>query len=458
MRHLWFVVAALFSGSLAACGNDSAKGTGSPTTPSTTAPTAGSEPTEAKTPPPVAEIKQPPPEEPKPEPAPPAPREQPVAGHDFTETGKTLAIVGACHPGATPEGYSEKLIADHCKKINAAQTEYTDRWVKLAKPFFAERVPSAAAKKVVYPFSGGDLSTALTVYPDADEITTMSLEPAGDPRTLQALNDAATKPGGKDGKATKPSPQAKQALDKALGTVRYELDFLYRVNFSNTSNMRDAMRSGTLPTQLIFSLSALKVHGYEIVSLRYFTLNDDGSIKYLSDEDVTGAPSPLEGVGDGRITEKRNRIFSNSEIRFRKPGGKIQIHRQIRQDLSDKELQKDPRVVKHLEMKGPIVSMTKAASYLLSWDSFSTMRNYLTKNTSWMVSDATGVAPKWGTAAGFEYETYGSFRTAHLDSGNGVSENWRTLFNSQEKRRLAFRFGYYDKDTKDHLIIMKKKS
>jgi hypothetical protein len=222
--------------------------------------------------------------------------------------------------------------------------------------------------------------------------------------------------------------------------------------------MADAMRSGTLPTQLIFSLSALKVHGYEIVSLRYFTLNEDGSIKYLADEDIKNAPDPLEGTGDGRVTEKRNRIFSNSEIRFRKPGGKIQTHRQIRQDLGDKELAKDPRVMKHLESKGPIVSMTKAASYLLSWDSFSTMRNYLLKNTSWMVSDATGVAPKWGTPAGFEYETYGTFRAAHLDSGNGVSENWRLLFKSQEQRKLPFRFGYYDKDTKDHLVIMRKKT
>lgn len=425
-------------------------------------PAPGSQVADTKAPRPEDKKEVPPPE-PVPAPAPPAPptpaatppKGPPLDGHDFTATGKTLAIVGACLAGPTPEGYSEKLVAEHCKKVTAIQTEYVDRWVKLAKPFFAERVPATASKKVVYPFSGGDLSTALTVYPDADEITTMSLEPAGDPRTLQALNDAATKP---VGKATKPSPQAKQALDKALGTVRYELDFLYRVNFSNTRNMMDAMRSGTLPTQLIFSLSALKVHGYEIVSLRYFTLNEDGTVKYLTDEEVAGSPDPLSGVGDGRVTEKRNRIFSNSEIRFRKPGGKIQIHRQIRQDLSDKELAKDPRVIKHLEAKGPIVSMTKAASYLLSWDSFATMRNYLIKNTSWMASDATGVAPKWGTPAGFEYETYGTFRAAHLDSGNGVSQNWRELFTSQEKRKLAFRFGYYDKDTKDHLVIMKKKS
>ncbi len=450
MRHLWFVVVAL-----AACGNDSAKGTGSA---SPTTPTAPSVADKA----PVVDNKAPAPQPtPEPPPAPPPVKDEPVAvvGHDFTEVGKTLAIVGACLPGPVPEGYSEKLIADHCKKVNKIQDEYVEKWVKLAKPFFAERVPANASKKVVYPFSGGDLSTALTVYPDADEITTMSLEPAGDPRTLQALNDAATKPGTtKDGKPTKPSPAAKQALDKALGTVRYELDFLYRVNFSNTRNMMDAMRSGTLPTQLIFSLSALKVHGYEIASLRYFTLNEDGSIKYLTDEDLANAPDPLSGVGDGRVTEKRNRIFSNSEIRFRKPGGKIQIHRQIRQDLSDKELAKDPRVLKHLEAKGAIVSMTKAASYLLSWDSFATMRNYLINHTSWMASDATGVAPKWGTPAGFEYETYGTFRAAHLDSGNGVSQNWRELFASQEKRKLAFRFGYYDKDTRDHLVIMKKKS
>jgi hypothetical protein len=452
MRHLCFVVAVLS----AACGSEGS-GTSGPTTP-TVPPTTGSAVADTKPEPnPEPAKPEPTPEPAKPEPAPPA-KDPVVEGYDFTATGKTLAIVGACHPGATPEGYDEKLIADHCKKINTVQTEYADRWLKLAKPFFAERVPATASKKVVYPFSGGDLSTALTVYPDADEITTMSLEPAGDPRTLQALNDAATKPTEKAGKTTKPDPRAKQALDKALGTVRYELDFLYRVNFSNTRNMMDAMRSGTLPTQLIFSLSALKVHGYEIVSLRYFTLDDAGTIKYLGDEDLKSSPDPLSGVGDGRVTEKRNRVFSNSEIRFRKPGGKVQIHRHIRQDLSDKELAKDPRVVKHLESKGPIVSMTKAASYLLSWDSFSTVRNFLIKNTTWMASDATGVAPKWGTPAGFEYETYGTFRAAHLDSGNGVSQNWRELFSAQEKRKLAFRFGYYDKDTKDHLVIMKKKS
>ncbi len=101
--------------------------------------------------------------------------------------------------------------------------------------------------------------------------------------------------------------------------------------------------------------------------------------------------------------------------------------------------------------------MTKAASYLLSYESFSTIRNYLLEHVQWMVSDATGVAPKWGKPKGFEYETYGSFVAPHLPSGNGVAKVWRDEWEAQPKRDLAFRFGYYDKRISNHLVIMRKK-
>jgi hypothetical protein len=114
--------------------------------------------------------------------------------------------------------------------------------------------------------------------------------------------------------------------------------------------------------------------------------------------------------------------------------------------------------VKHLESKGTVSAMTKAASYLLSWDSFSTMRNYLTKHTVWMVSDATGVAPRWGKPAGFEYETYGVFTLAHLKEGHGISADWRKEWKAQTRRELPFRFGYYDDKINNHLVIMRKKT
>ncbi|MGN6106195.1 MAG: hypothetical protein ACTHU0_13895 [Kofleriaceae bacterium] len=422
-----------------------------------------------------------------PPPAAPSPAVEPApAGHDFTTTGKALLVVGACGDGPLPDGLTQSQLAKHCEAIHKTQSEYRESWVKKARAFFAEKVPSNVPKKVVYPFAGGDLSTALTVYPDADEITTMSLEPAGDPRALAALvmsrsrsapvkvakaakvkpapakaaapapapaSAALDAPGAAPGaEVLAPPPRSGSPLDQALATVAYELRFLYRVNFSNTLNMIDAMRGGALPTQLIFGLSALQVHGYEVVALRYFRLDDDGNVHYLDDDEVAKAPDPTKGRN-----EARNRLFANAEIRFRKPGGRVQIYRHIQVNLDDEHLDKDPRVLRHLEQKGQVAAMTKAASYLLAWDSFSKMRGYLLQHVAWMVSDATGVAPKWGKPAGFEYETYGGFELPHIPAGNGIARDWREEFAAQPRRELGFRFGYYDKHTVNHLVIMRRK-
>ena len=411
----------------------------------------------------------------------PAAHADPVA-HDFTPTGKLLLGVGACGDGETPPRINKELLKQHCDTIGKTQLQYIKSWVEVAKPWFAAHVPATVPKKVVYPFAGGDLSTALTVYPDADEITTLSLEPAGDPRTLEALlqmkgSDAPPKPTkAAPAKPTKskavgnsPPARADDGLDdeqpvvvdkgppslaKALKTIAYELRFLYRVNFSNTMNMIDAMRGGLLPTQLIFGLSALKVHGYDVVSLRYFKLDAEGNIHYLTDEDPKAAPNPTTGSA-----EFRNRIFANAEIGFKKGSGRVQIYRHIQVNLDNDHLKKDPRVLKHLELKGDIAGMTKAASYLMSWDSFSTIRNYLIDHVQWMVSDATGVPPKFGKPKGFEYETYGAFKLPHISAGNGIAPDWRQEFAAQSSRKLGFRFGYYDgtKEHTNHLIIMRKK-
>lgn len=410
-----------------------------------------------------------------------------AGGHDFTATAKVLIAVGACGGGDVPAEFKKDQVKQHCDTIDKTQAEYKKSWVDTAKPWFAAHVPATVPKKVVYPFAGGDLSTALTVFPDADEITTMSLEPAGDPRTLEALAktkagaDPVTKMAPSPTKSAKPMKPVKSkavgntpparaddgnydtdpviqakgppSLAKALRTVEYELRFLYRVNFSNTLNMIDAMRGGLLPTQLIFGLSALKVHGYEVVALRYFKLDAEGNIKYLTDEEVAKAPDPTTGSPD-----YRNRIFANAEVQFRKPGGRIQIYRHIQVNLDNDHLKKDPRVLKHLEQKGDVAGMTKAASYLMSWESFSTIRNYLIDHVQWMVSDATGVPPKFGKAKGFEYETYGAFKLAHISAGNGIAKDWAGEFSSQSARKLGFRFGYYDgtKEHTNHLAIMRK--
>ncbi len=234
----------------------------------------------------------------------------------------------------------------------------------------------------------------------------MSLEPAGDPRTLEALLAAskAIKPkAGKAGWSRRPRtpatarPRRDQGQPAAREGARDDpvrAGFLYRVSFSNTANMITAMRVGELPT-------AARVRPLGAPGAR---LRDRCrcATSGLDDKGVIQAPSRRgrrQGARSLKAARPRNELFSNAELGFRKAGGPVQTYRHIQNNLDDAHLKKDPRVLKHLEAKGTIASMTKAASYLLSWDIFVTMRNYLINHTVWIVSDATGVAPTWGKAS-----------------------------------------------------------
>jgi hypothetical protein len=102
--------------------------------------------------------------------------------------------------------------------------------------------------------------------------------------------------------------------------------------------------------------------------------------------------------------------------------------------------------------------MTKAASYLLTFDEFKRMRQYVIDHVDWMVSDSTGLAPTYGTPAGFDYETYGEFRTSNMAAGQPIAPVWKKLFDSQPKRPIKFRFGYPDGAHRGHLIIMTRRA
>jgi hypothetical protein len=359
------------------------------------------------------------------QPAPP-----PGAPQELLDEAKALLVVAACADGAAP-GVKPEVYAAHCKAVRAAQDDYKRQWLTPAAEFFKANVPAGIPRTVVYPFAGGDLSSALAVYPDADEITTISLEPAGDPRALARLSE--------------------KELRAALPAVSKELTALYRHSYEKTMDMISAMTVARLPAQLIFSLSALWLHGYELTSMRYFTLGPDGDVRYLTAEDI----KRLDAIGS---LGKRNHEYGNVELRFRRKGGREQVYRHLLANLDDEHLRAAPAALLHLEKKGRIAAMTKAASYLLTFDNFKAMRRYLIDHVEWMVSDSTGLAPRYGAPAGFEYEVWGQYEVSNMPEGKSVTPQWTALYAAQPRRPLRFRFGYPSGGPKytPHLIIMRK--
>lgn len=370
-------------------------------------------------------------------------------GSDYGAQAKLLFRVAACGgEDAIPERFSKASIDSHCKEMKGIYASHKKSWTDVAKKFLGELRPADAPKTVVYPFGGGDLTSALAVYPDATELTTISLEAAGDIRVVDTIT--------------------KSKLTSDVSEIGLEIRRLYYAAHSTTQSLQAASHS-SIPGTIMFALAALVVHDMEPVALKYFDIEPDGSVSYLTNEELDARAAEYLATKRGKTPPKKithywyeqDSAFANFELTFRPKGdakAAPRTYRHIVANLDDPHMTKDNRVIKHLELKGKVSVMTKAASFLLWYDDFAQIRGYLLKNVQWMVSDASGIPPSYAGPAGFEQTTYGEFTGPYfiIDPKNTRKE-FVKLWKDQPKRPLPFRFGYPDENKKAHLMITKPK-
>ena len=113
------------------------------------------------------------------------------AGTDFGAQARAMFRVAACGGDeAVPDRFPAKTIERHCKEMKETYAAYRAAWADQAAKFIGDLRPNDVPKTVVYPFGGGDLVSALVVFPDATEITTISLEAPGDVRVIDTIDKA----------------------------------------------------------------------------------------------------------------------------------------------------------------------------------------------------------------------------------------------------------------------------
>jgi hypothetical protein len=373
----------------------------------------------------------------------PTPAPTPVPspeGRDFAPEARLLYKVVACSGNEpVPKNLDPKVLEDHCEWLKGQVATFKAGYLAKASPYLAALRPKNLPTTIVYPFGGGDLLSAITTYPDGTDYSTLSLEHAGDPRRLAELD----------------TPRLKHSLDQ----LRRRIRGLFAYNESTSENLMQ-MQRGDLPGQLSFFLVALAVHGYEPVSLRYFTVLPDGKLHYLTAEDVQAEENKTaKRLRTIWMSPDFSEAFSNMELTFRPVGGgPLRVHRHFAADLSDEHLKTDPSVIRYLESKGQVAAMTKAASYLIWNPGFSAIRDYLLKNMVFMFSDSTGIPPRYAKEAGFVQDTYGRFTGSYgpVPATKSVSEEFKKLWASQPLREMDFRFGYPDASNYSHLVVTRR--
>jgi hypothetical protein len=372
-------------------------------------------------------------------------------GADFIGDAKLLYRIAACADGPLPDlahgddkatAKLQKIVDQHCKAVLERIAKFRTTYFDKGRAWFDRVVPKDIPTTVVYPFGGGDLISALVAFPDATEVTTISLELAGDPRRLATL------------------PPSK--IEQSLAGLRLEIGGLISVGSNTSENLSNGQRND-LPTQVSSFLLGLVAGGYEPVSMRYFTLQDDGDVHYLDQSEIdaidkeAAAHRPKSLKKDWQ-SPNFSHAFANVEIQYRKTGDtQVRVHRHIGWNLGDKYLAENPQILRHLEQKGSVTMLTKGASYLLWRGDFSAIRTYMLEHLAWMLSDSTGIPPRLAKKANVVQTTYGNYTGAFLEGAqdNKNDDSFIELWATQKHRRLDFRFGYVDKDKQAHLVVTK---
>jgi hypothetical protein len=394
------------------------------------------------------------PEAPVMPPRPPLPAEGP--GTDYGAQVRAMFRVAACggDDAMAPKDdkgelrFKVKVVANHCKDMAGKYASYKKAWANEATAFIAKLRPADLPSTVVYPFGGGDLTSALVVFPTATEITTISLEAPGDVRVIDNI-----KPG---------------QFGRDLQTISHDIGRLYKSAHSTTKSLQAASHS-VLPGTLMFALTGLAVHDMEPVSLRYFDLDDQGDIRYLTESDLNArvaAFNEWEALGkkkkrDRHFWFEQDSPFDKVEITFRprsEPNATPRVFRHMVVNLDDTHTSLDPRAILHLKKKGKVSSMTKAASFLLWYDEFSNIRNYLLENIVWMITDASGLPPSYAEKNGFVQTTYGKFEAPYFNKDiKNVKREFISMWKNQPQRALPFRFGYPDYNKNNHMMVTARK-
>ncbi len=260
-----------------------------------------------------------------------------------------------------------------CARQGKAIAAYRAGQLPGAAAGLARLRPAGLPTTVLQPF-GGDLLAALTAFPEARNVTTVSTARAGDPRRLMATRSAAE---------LRPAlEQVRAATARLLG--------------------EPAGRDGAADP-LALDMVALAVHGYQPVSLRFFRVERDGSLHYLTRAELSASKEPTHG-------------FASAELVFAKAGedprARARTHRLVSADLSDAGLARTPGVAAHLSSKGEVVALVTGAGPWLRRGDAGKARDLVLRQAVFILADAAAPFPLDRARAGLVQEAHGAYAVA----------------------------------------------
>lgn len=112
--------------------------------------------------------------------------------------------------------------------------------------------------------------------------------------------------------------------------------------------------------------------------------------------------------------------------------------------------------MKFLGKFGTFASTFKAASFLLHYDSFTEMKEFIIKNSELMVMDDTG-PPVRDLDKDFKIKVFGRYTRPIGLWPEKVQKELQKLHEDQKPEKVNFKYGYGTADKQQHIMVVTRK-
>jgi hypothetical protein len=289
----------------------------------------------------------------------------------------------------------------HAVFFNSSWKDFENRQLSKVRAWSADNIKQSQPV-LYYMFSGPDFLYANAFFPNAKTVIMSGLEPSGG---IPQLSDI--------------SPRA---LGRELGGIRASLGNLLKHSYFITNEMGSQLYrsrlSGTVPLIYMFmARSGLTVRDASLVAL-----DKDGK---LHPQDEPGLESNAKGV---KI------VYASSD-------GEERTLYYFRTDLSDKGVA-NSGFLQFCQGFGTGDSFVKSASYLLHTQGFSSVRDFLLKNSFVLVQDDTGIPVKFLSTSEWQLRPFGTYLRPIAQFSRNGQPKLVELFKNEHPAPLNFTVGY----------------
>ncbi len=290
----------------------------------------------------------------------------------------------------------------HAEFFDSAWKSLDERQLSKVRAWSAENI-TQSQPTLYYMFSGPDFLYANAFFPNPKTIIMSGLEPSGG---IPQLADLSLR-----------------SMGNELGGIRAALGNILKHSYFITSEMGSQLSrrrlSGTLPILYVF----LARSGKTIRDVSLVAIDKEGMLHSQDEPGVENSAAKGAKI-----------VFSGSD------GAEHTLY-YFKTDLSDKGVA-NSGFLQFCQGFGAGDSFVKSASYLLHNPGFSSVRDFLLKNTVALVQDDTGIPVKYLDAPEWQLHPFGTYLRPIREFSRNEQPKLVELFKKSPVAPLNFTVGY----------------